>query len=299
MKYLFFFLSPVIFFNCKTTHEGWCLSDCDAAGDEKQNTEMVHDMEEEGSVMAGDVLIFPLRIAVVTNIESPIYLSEENIETTIDILNEGFRPAMVQFEIARIDTVFSEYKLEGLRENGYKKYREFYRLYDLPDMISLFFFDYDSELCKKDGFSISCARTGGFSYVLSSAANNVVLSKFDVDDHKIIVHEFGHFFGLYHTFEDYQFGKELPDGSNATTAGDKIADTPADPGNIYEVYVNYSKCEMVGYEDPETGVPYHPHLNNYMAYFRPCYLKKYEFTPGQVEFLKTAARSEMRKRFAK
>lgn len=300
-KLLPFLLLPFLFFNCKSTKDAsaWCQSDCDAAGDEKKNTDMVHDMQEEGDVVAEDALVFPLRISVVTDIAAPIYLPEENIQNTIKILNEGFAPASIQFEIAYVDTIFSELKLEDLRANGYQKYREFNRLYDKPDIITLFFFDYDQSLCEINGNSISCARTGGFSYVLSSLANNVVLSKFDLDDHKVVVHEFGHFFGLYHTFEEFQYGKELPDGSNAEYAGDRIADTPADPGSIFEVHVNYSKCEMIGLEDPETGVAYSPQINNYMSYYRPCYLKAYEFTPGQVEFLKMAAMSEVRKRFSK
>ena len=299
-NFTFLFLTSILFFNCKTTnHDGWCLSECNAAGDEKGNTERVHELEKDGTVATNSTLIFPLRIAVVADINAPIYLPIKSIENTIDILNEGFKEAAVKFEIEQIDTIFSPLKISDLREDGYVAYREFSRLYDKPDIITLFFFDYDKNLCKTNGNSISCARTGGFSYVLSTASNNIVLSKFDIEDHKIIVHEFGHFFGLYHTFEDYQFGKELPDGSNASTSGDRIADTPADPGNVFEVYVNYSKCDMVGYDDPETGVAYHPQINNYMAYFRPCYLTPYKFTPGQIDFLKTAARSDIRRKFAK
>ena len=52
------------------------------------------------------------------------------------------------------------------------------------------------------------------------------------------------FSDLYHTFEDYQFGKEKADGSNCAEAGDRLCDTPADPGSIYEVHVNYSLCEI-------------------------------------------------------
>ena len=43
-------------------------------------------------------------------------------------------------------------------------------------------------------------------------------------------HETGHFFGLPHTFNpDESQTTELADGSNCSTDGDKICDTPADP----------------------------------------------------------------------
>lgn len=292
-------LAPLLFSFCKTPLNGWCGSKCNAAGDEKKNTEMVHEMETSGTVPTDGPLVFPLRIAVVVNPAYPVYVPEASVRNTIDILNKGFRQAAVQFEILRIDTLFSPYKIADLQADGYELYRQFSQENDLPATISLFFFDYERDLCKQQGSSISCSRTGGFSYILSEATNNVVLSKFDLDDHKIIVHEFGHFFGLYHTFEDYQFGKESADGSNADSTGDHIADTPADPGSIYEVYVNYSRCEMVGNTDPETGKEFRPLVNNYMAYYRPCYLTPYTFTLEQIDFMKMAARTEMRRVFAR
>lgn len=48
-------------------------------------------------------------------------------------------------------------------------------------------------------------------------------------DRNLFFHEFGHYFGLYHTFETY-FGVELVNGSNCSVAGDFICDTEADPG---------------------------------------------------------------------
>ena len=48
---------------------------------------------------------------------------------------------------------------------------------------------------------------------------------------KTMVHEAGHYFTLFHTHGKTNFGTtdELVDGSNCTTAGDDICDTPADP----------------------------------------------------------------------
>ena len=294
-----------IFFNCKTTsHTGeFCQSECNAAGDEKRNTELIEkirkNIEFNSDEFGTEVLTFPLRVSIVTSASDPVYADTALIRHTVDILNDGFTNAFIHFKLIRIDTIYSTLLISDLVKNGYQPYRTFSSRHDLPDTITLYLFDYDKNLCKHEGSSISCSRSGGFSYVLSRATNNVVMSKFELGDYKIIVHEFGHFFGLYHTFEDYQFGKEKPDGTNCDTAGDRFCDTPADPGNVYEVYVNYSTCEMTGYADPETGVEYRPMLNNYMAYYRPCYLKKYEFTPMQLAFIYTASRSNLRKNFSR
>ncbi|HFA50323.1 MAG TPA: hypothetical protein ENJ95_15025 [Bacteroidetes bacterium] len=299
MKNIFFLLSVFfVFSNCKTPaqHSDWCLSECNAAGDEKKNTETI---EKNKKPLGNDILVFPLRVGIVVNPAAPIYIDRQLIKKTVAILNEGFADAFITFDLIKIDTLFSTAKISELQSNGYMPYRQFSQEHDLPNTISLYLFDYEKDLCKKEGNSISCSRSGGFSYVMSRLTNNIVLSKFELGDHKVIVHEFGHFFGLYHTFEDYQFGKEKADGSNCATAGDRMCDTPADPGNVYSVYVNYSDCEMVGNIDPETGAEYHPMLNNYMAYYKPCYLKKYEFTEEQKTFIYNSSRSEIRRGFAR
>jgi len=58
---------------------------------------------------------------------------------------------------------------------------------------------------------------------------------------QVIIHEIGHYFGLYHTHEpidnpsDLASGNECPDGSNCCTAGDFICDTDADPGYSHAI----------------------------------------------------------------
>ncbi len=306
MKQLLF-LFLIIFVSSKTYSQvvhtpNTCLSKCDAAGDELKNTDLVHlqmlDQQIMKSIMGdSSTFVFPLRIGVVQNNADSISTTELEIRKTIDILNIAFVHADIQFYIGKIEYIQSPLNISLLQENYYEAYNTFSQQHDLQDTISLFLFDYDPMLCDvKDGY-ISCGRTGGFSYILSERTNNIVLSKFDMEDHKIIVHEFGHFFGLYHTFEEHQFGKELPSGENCAESGDRICDTPADPGTLYEVYVNYSKCEMIGNIDQESGFKYLPLIQNFMSYYKPCYLKKYEFTPNQLEHIKVASRNPLRARF--
>ncbi len=243
------------------------------------------------------VMLFPLRIGIITNKKNPQYPTKAQLNTTIFRLNKGFQRAYIQFNIAVIDTIFSDYTLETLSDDGYMPYIKMSRQLDLKDTISLYLLDYNPNFCKETANSVSCGRQAGFSYVLSEETNNIVMSKFDLDDHKVVTHEFGHFFGLYHTFEE-KFGRELPDGSNCETAGDRLCDTPADPGSVYEIYVNHSTCDMINNYHEPTATYYKPLISNYMAYYKPCYMREFNFTQGQNRLLSTAAHSDLRKHFA-
>lgn len=305
--HLYLFITIFIIAGCKaqqiTETKDPCLSKCDAAGDELKNTTEIHDILNDGNKMEvmhadSNIYHFPLRIGFIQTSEGDPNTTLKSITNTIDILNDGFEKAGIRFSIASIDTIISPLNISLLQENFYEAYDQFSATHDLKDTISLYLFDYDPNLCRTEGNAISCGRTGGFSYILSERSNNVVLSKFDLEDHKIIIHEFGHFFGLYHTFEEHQFGREAISRDNCATTGDRICDTPADPGTLYEVYVNYSTCRMIGNKDAESGNFYSPLINNYMSYYKPCYLQQYEFTPMQLEVIRVAAMSDLRKRFA-
>jgi hypothetical protein len=288
----------------------WCGSSCNAAGDEIKNTKLVYmrrsaftPVNRSANVAnsltpktetsdKGKVLVFPLRIGIIDETKS---VSETSIKKTVDILNTGFKAANIQFKISKIDFIPSDLKLEDMYENNYELYRQFSASHDKKDEITVYLFTHRNDLCTVTPTSISCGRTGGFSYILSELTNNIVLSVLDLQDDKVIVHEMAHFFGLYHTFEEEIFGKDnFVDDCNV--AGDCLCDTPPDPGSVFEVYVNYSLCEMKGYKH-DNGNIYKPLINNYMAYYKPCYMKTYSFTTGQSEILRLAALSELRSKF--
>lgn len=230
-------------------------------------------------------LVFPLRVVEVVQPNRPIVCDIDKIEKGLQILNSALKDAWVQFSIVKIDTIYADLDINLLKENSFDKYFDFSFEHDLSDTCSLYLFDSAEDLCH----NWSCARTQGFANTLATSVNNVVLDKYFLNDYKVIAHEFGHYFGLYHTDETQRFGIEKVDGSNCLTAGDRICDTPADPGSLYSVYVNYSTCSMGGFKEKNSQLEYRPIINNYMSYYPPCYMRPFKFTEGQLDVIFNAA----------
>jgi hypothetical protein len=93
----------------------------------------------------------------------------------------------------------------------------------------------------------------------------------------VLTHEFGHCLGLFHTFHGtYTYEApagscaELVNGSNGTTCGDFVQDTPADPAHIFDCGTQ-STCTWncsANYIDAN-GAHYNPNTHLFMAYTFP------------------------------
>jgi len=97
-----------------------------------------------------------------------------------------------------------------------------------------------------------------------------------------IAHEFGHYFGLAHTFAGN--GVENADGSNCSTTGDFICDTPADPyDRAPSDQLVDNNCRFIYMEKDANGDFYDPDVSNIMGYYANCRCLK--FTQGQYEYM--------------
>lgn len=97
-------------------------------------------------------------------------------------------------------------------------------------------------------------------------------------------HEVGHCLNLFHTHRGTSEGgcNEAIDGSNCSTCGDYVCDTPADPGLGLS---NLSSCVYVG------GGGYNPLVENLMSYSGSC---RESFTNGQANrFMSALATSSV------
>jgi len=163
------------------------------------------------------------------------------------------------------------------------------------DGIDIYFFDVEQGN-QNGGFGLandiggSALMVGGAHRGRKEGGQHIPLSWY-----KIVSHEMGHVLFFWHTHHgtfDEGTGNECPElvnGSNGTTCGDYIADTPADP-NI--MFANYNSCEII--EDPNNyipdfdanGDPYQPDTSNLMSYTYPTCMEG--FTYGQKKRMKNA-----------
>lgn len=126
---------------------------------------------------------------------------------------------------------------------------------------------------------------------------------YSIFDAKVMAHEMGHMFGLIHThgavsYDSLQHNQwECKNGTNNSTKGDKIKDTPADPfamdvdgdgatdhfkwvnncvqsNNLLNTYVGGCQGDLTPWNIP---------INNFMSYYFDC---RSEFTPCQINAMR-------------
>ncbi len=123
--------------------------------------------------------------------------------------------------------------------------------------------------------------------ISNSCMDGTTLSGFGIE---VFAHEMGHYFDLFHTNETWKDNNgnptkvECPSGSNCSSAGDLLCDTPADPGlfasNFFRVDENCVYDNSASLPANCDGTPYNPPTRNLMSLSRKnC---RNEFTPEQI-----------------
>lgn len=225
-----------------------------------------------------------------------------------NVIHSSLSPISITTEqvlelINKLNLVFSEINIRFLVENNVVQHiydNEFYDLktesdanlrakYDSDNAINLYF----THTITRPDLSL----LNGYSSLpnFSKRSNAVILSYRDNDPfsfsllkEKIVPHEFGHYFGLLHTYQDSNNNdikkRELVTrgiGSNCTTAGDELCDTPADPFERNPALISLDCAEKIPSDILDfNGENYSPPIDNYMSYHHKC---GQQFTPMQFQ----------------
>lgn len=171
------------------------------------------------------------------------------INTAFTKLNAAFSSIKLKFRICNTVSI-NNYQFNNL--NAAQNERDLTIQYNSKNTINLYF---ASTLMDKEGNLVP-----GYSYMPADQIDAIFLDKDFITGNELI-HQVGHFLGLYHTHETI-FGAELVNDVNCQNTGDRCCDTPADP-RIAGAFDN--KCDYTGSAKDSKNNFYVPSINNYMS----------------------------------
>jgi hypothetical protein len=203
-------------------------------------------------------------------------LGQQNV--TANEINTGLALANTHFtDICASFNICSTYVHPNVRNDKVRKGiedKEIAVMYDVPNTINVYY------VLDISGSSSPCgfAPLGKMTVPAQTADRDAIFIKKSCATGKALTHELGHYFGLFHTFEQSTNGVELANGTNCATTGDLICDTKADPsGSGTTDPVN---CDLTPAVTDNNGDYYTPNACNIMSYYTsPC--NGIHFTTGQ------------------
>jgi len=254
-----------------TQTSGQQLASC---GDMRIDTAALH-KAKQFELMNGRVLAVNFLIRVYFHIGA--YSDGTNQVITPQLLRQEFDTLRADYAGAGICFLFAGYDIMNNSNldtnfNANTDNSNLFDPYRIPGCINVFYVQ------KIKGTNAACANNCGIGGSSLAIPNTMLLiSQGNIGPGRTISHEVGHCMGLLHTFEKNAGGFENIDGSNSSTAGDQITDTPADPYTFNGTpCFNTTGCIYSGNcTDPNGETNYIPPYSNLMSYWvnvvgRPC-----------------------------
>ncbi|WP_062060028.1 zinc-dependent metalloprotease [Aquimarina longa] len=198
------------------------------------------------------VIRFIINNVIVTRTDGTGGMSLNKLNDFMDELNEYYINANINFIVCDVKYVNSD-NLYDFHQNQ----EHLITSHDNYEAINIYYFN---------SVTTNSGSVGGYTYSPQGNSENRIYMR-SAQGLSTITHEMGHFFTLYHTHGKTNTGTtdELVNGSNCTTAGDELCDTPADPNLFGEVSFS---CIYNGSSTDANGQLYSPDTRNIMSYSR-------------------------------
>lgn len=196
----------------------------------------------------------PVKVHIIRTSNGTGGLSVSELEDAIASVNTLFADAFITFVMADDIEYIDDNRLYHFHS---KDETAMLDAHNVSGAVNIYFTDHieneaDESIC---GYTQIEKRSDAIIMRNSCATNDSSLA-----------HELGHFFSLIHTHginNDQRTG-ELVNGSNCSSEGDQICDTPADPELTYNNVNNF--CRYTGTMTDANGALYHPDTHNIMSY---------------------------------
>lgn len=204
---------------------------------------------------SGGTIEVPIQINIVCpGGNSSSCFPETDINNAIAVLNSYFANVPMHFyECSDRNYI---YNTDGVVYDDALSEANLCSDYDINNVVNIYFVDRIST--NPITFETAIGYT---SFSPEAGADRIFIARRDASNDillypdLILAHEMAHFFGVYHTHGNGNPGTttELVDGSNCTTDGDKVCDTPADPADLsfFQTDISEQNCEY-----PTTLAPY-------------------------------------------
>lgn len=183
--------------------------------------------------------------------------NQNNIPALLNILNEAFMPRNIIIVNSGVDFINND--AFGIEFND----SEFTALTNTNNVTNAI------------NFYLLPINATGYAGRASAIPGNSLVVGFDFINTSTSPHELGHCLNLFHTHHQVEQGGCSDNGTNCTTCGDFVCDTPVDPVLSCGTNVDPGTCAYTG------GGGFNPDTRNYMSYscrFPPC---RDRFSVGQ------------------
>ena len=188
-----------------------------------------------------------------------VNLTQADVQVAIDNLNTSFGDICVSFNLCDFTILPNARQTEP---NLNSEAKEIASIHQLKNVINLYFVE---KVIGDPSMTIEELGDTTLPDLNNPLTNAIFLPKANAKDGVTINYALGRFFGLYYTHFN---GDELADASNCSIAGDKICDTPADPGGSEDgsCHLSYNSTSPIL---DLNGHYYVPDVCNFMSWYSP------------------------------